>query len=176
MVISARRLTFAALFFSCIAGLALSQSPAQQQPPRARARIKDDEERARALCVSNDPKDHSPGYDFQRDIDQKAEMDKRCADASRGAMDFKISYRSSVGDMDVPAYFSSPLRTRGARGRHGDGVGPRRRPRKLGHQHVPFVKEAVERGYVIICPDAGQHGPGEKHHNAIDYGGYEWTT
>jgi dipeptidyl aminopeptidase/acylaminoacyl peptidase len=38
----------------------------------------------------------------------------------------------------------------------------------------PFVKEAVERGYVIICPEyRGSTGYGEKHHNAIDYGGYE---
>ena len=175
MVISARRLMFAALFFSCIAGLALSQSPAQQQspPPRPRPQIQVDEERARALCVSNDPKDHSPGYDFQRDIDQKAEMDKRYADASRGAMDFKKSAIAAVGDMDIPAYLFSRS---GRAGRaampamvwvHGGVHG------NWGISMFPFVKEAVERGYVIICPDAGSTGYGEKHHNAIDYGGYE---
>jgi dipeptidyl aminopeptidase/acylaminoacyl peptidase len=32
----------------------------------------------------------------------------------------------------------------------------------------------VDRGYVIICPEyRGSTGYGEKHHNAIDYGGYE---
>jgi dipeptidyl aminopeptidase/acylaminoacyl peptidase len=38
----------------------------------------------------------------------------------------------------------------------------------------PFVRDAVERGYVIICPNyRGSTGYGEAHHNAIDYGGYE---
>ncbi len=38
----------------------------------------------------------------------------------------------------------------------------------------PFVREAVERGYVIICPEyRGSTGYGEEHHRAIDYGGYE---
>ena len=38
----------------------------------------------------------------------------------------------------------------------------------------PFVKEAVARGYVIICPDyRGSTGYGEAFHNEIDYGGYE---
>jgi dipeptidyl aminopeptidase/acylaminoacyl peptidase len=38
----------------------------------------------------------------------------------------------------------------------------------------PFVKEAVNRGYVIICPEyRGSTGYGEAHYNAIDYGGYE---
>jgi dipeptidyl aminopeptidase/acylaminoacyl peptidase len=177
MVISARRLTFTALVFSCIAALALSQSPARQQSPSARPRapIQIDEERARGLYVSKDPKDHSPGYDFQRDIDQKAEMDKRYADASRGVMDFKkVSYRTSVGDMDIPAYLFQPLKTRGSRGHaamvwvHGGVHG------NWGISMFPFVKDAVERGYVIICPEyRGSTGYGEQHHNAIDYGGYE---
>jgi dipeptidyl aminopeptidase/acylaminoacyl peptidase len=38
----------------------------------------------------------------------------------------------------------------------------------------PFVKDAVDRGYVVICPEyRGSTGYGEKHHNAIDYGGHE---
>jgi dipeptidyl aminopeptidase/acylaminoacyl peptidase len=38
----------------------------------------------------------------------------------------------------------------------------------------PFVREAVERGYVIIAPDyRGSTGYGRAHHNAIDYGGKE---
>jgi dipeptidyl aminopeptidase/acylaminoacyl peptidase len=174
---TARRLTSLVLFVSCAAALALSQSPAQPQSPpaRPRAQIQIDEERARALYVSRDPKDHSPGYDFQRDIEQKAEMDKRYADASRGVMDFrKISYRSSVGDLDVPAYLFQPLTTRGARGHaamvwvHGGVHG------NWGIGMFPFVKDAIERGYVIICPEyRGSTGYGEKHHNAIDYGGYE---
>jgi dipeptidyl aminopeptidase/acylaminoacyl peptidase len=38
----------------------------------------------------------------------------------------------------------------------------------------PFVKEAVDRGYVVICPDyRGSTDYGEAFHNEIDYGGYE---
>ena len=39
---------------------------------------------------------------------------------------------------------------------------------------LPFVKEAVQRGYVIITPDyRGSNGYGAAHYNAIDYGGKE---
>jgi dipeptidyl aminopeptidase/acylaminoacyl peptidase len=38
----------------------------------------------------------------------------------------------------------------------------------------PFVKEAVQRGYVIVTPNyRGSTGYGEAWHKAIDYGGYE---
>jgi dipeptidyl aminopeptidase/acylaminoacyl peptidase len=177
MVLSARRLTSVSLWVSCVAGLAFAQSAAQPQtqPARQRPPIQMDEERARRLYVSDDPKDHSPGYDFQRDIEQKAEIDRRYAEASRGVMAFrKISYRSSVGDFEIPAYLFQPLTTRRARGHaamvwvHGGVHG------NWSINMFPFVKEAVERGYVIICPEyRGSTGYGEKHHNAIDYGGYE---
>jgi dipeptidyl aminopeptidase/acylaminoacyl peptidase len=177
MVLSARRLTSVSLCISCAAALAFGQSAADPQSPPARQRpqIQIDEERARTLYVSKDPKDHSPGYDFQRDMDQKAEIDKRYADASRGVMEFKkVTYRSSVGDLEVPAYLFQPLRLRAAHGHaamiwvHGGVHG------NWGISMFPFVKEAIERGYIIICPEyRGSTGYGERHHNAIDYGGYE---
>jgi dipeptidyl aminopeptidase/acylaminoacyl peptidase len=134
-----------------------------------------DPERARQLYVSNRPEDHSTGYDFKRDMDAKAAVDKRYADASRGVMDFrKVSYRSAVGDLDIPAYLFQPLKRRGPGGHpamvwvHGGVHGD------WGISMFPFVKEAVERGYVVICPEyRGSTGYGEPHHNAIDYGGYE---
>jgi dienelactone hydrolase len=151
------------------------QRPPVEAPPGAPAPRIADEARARALYVSNDPEDHSPGHDFQRDIDGKAENDRRYAEASRGVMDFrKVTYRSSVGDMDIPAYLFQPLTTRGTSGHaamvwvHGGVHG------NWGVSMFPFVREAVERGYVVICPEyRGSTGYGEKHHNAIDYGGYE---
>ncbi len=40
--------------------------------------------------------------------------------------------------------------------------------------YFPFVKEAIERGYVVIAPEyRGSTGYGKEHHQAIDYGGYE---
>ena len=152
-----------------------AQTPTLQQAPRQRPAVEIDDARARGLYVSNDPKDHSPGYDFQRDIDGKAANDRRYTEASRGVMDFrKVTYRSSVGDLDIPAYLFQPLTTRGASGHaamvwvHGGVHG------NWGVNMFPFVREAVERGYVVICPEyRGSTGYGDQHHNAIDYGGYE---
>jgi dipeptidyl aminopeptidase/acylaminoacyl peptidase len=174
MSLSSRVLLSVSFCLWSATALLLSQSAAQQ-PARQRPPIQMDEERARSLYVSKDPKDHAPGYDFERDVAQKAETDRRYAEASRGVMSFrKITYRSSVGDMDIPAYLFQPLTTRGAHGHaamvwvHGGVHG------NWGINMFPFVREAVERGYVIICPEyRGSTGYGEKHHNAIDYGGYE---
>jgi dipeptidyl aminopeptidase/acylaminoacyl peptidase len=133
-----------------------------------------DEVRARSLYVSADPKDHArPNFDL--DVREKAETDRRYAEASRGVMDFKkVKYRSSVGDMDIPAYLFQPLTKRGTKGHaamiwvHGGVHG------NWGIGMFPFVQEAVARGYVIVCPEyRGSTGYGEAHHMAIDYGGYE---
>lgn len=43
-----------------------------------------------------------------------------------------------------------------------------------GPNMLPFVREAIARGYVIIAPDyRGSTGYGAEHYNAIDYGGKE---
>ena len=134
-----------------------------------------DEARARQLYVSINPEDHSRGRDFARDIREKEEIDRRYAAASKGVMDFrKVSYRSSVDGMEIPAYLFQPLTPGGARTHaamvwvHGGVHG------NWGLNMFPFVKEAIERGYVVICPEyRGSTGYGEAHHNAIDYGGYE---
>jgi dipeptidyl aminopeptidase/acylaminoacyl peptidase len=112
---------------------------------------------------------------FARDIAAKARTDSIYAARSRGVMDFsKIKYRSRAGDMDVPAYLFAPTNKRGARGHaamvwvHGGVHGD------WGATMLPFVKEAVERGYVIVTPDyRGSNGYGAAHYNAIDYGGKE---
>ena len=162
-------------------GSGRAESPPATAPSRGfpelagRARNHADPDRARELYVSDDPADHARGYDFKRDMDAKAAIDERYAKASQGVMDFqKVTYRSSVGDMDIPAYLFQPLKKRGPKGHaamvwvHGGVHG------NWGVNMFPFVKEAVERGYVVICPEyRGSTGYGEAHHNAIDYGGYE---
>jgi dipeptidyl aminopeptidase/acylaminoacyl peptidase len=148
---------------------------ARQQQPSGRAAVPVDEERARELYVSNRPEDHAIGHDFARDVRARTETEAAYAEASRGVVDFrKVTYRSSVGDMDIPAYLFQPLTTRGPAGHaamvwvHGGVHG------NWTLNMFPFVKEAVARGYVIICPEyRGSTGYGEEHHNAIDYGGYE---
>lgn len=134
-----------------------------------------DEARARQLYVSNDHADHGRNVDFERQIQAKAETDRRYAEAAKGVVDFKkITYRSSIGDLDVPAYLFQPLNKRGTKGHaamvwvHGGVHGD------WGITMWPFVREAVERGYIIICPEyRGSTGYGEKHYMEIDYGGYE---
>jgi dipeptidyl aminopeptidase/acylaminoacyl peptidase len=145
-----------------------AQRPATPQPAM-------EPERARRLYVSKDPSDHGLGVNFERQVQAKAEADRRYAEVTKGVVDFsKVKYRSSVGDMDIPAYLFQPLQKRGAKGHaalvwvhggvHGDWA----------ITMWPFVKEAVDRGYVVICPDyRGSTGYGREHYMKIDYGGYE---
>lgn len=133
-----------------------------------------DSARARALYVSARPVDH-PQRDHVRDAKTKAGTDSLYRARSRGVLDFqKISYRSAVDGMSIPAYLFQPLNLRGASGHaalvwvHG-GVHS-----DWGPTMFPFVREAVERGYVVIAPDyRGSTGYGATHYNAIDYGGKE---
>ena len=152
--------------------------PAAGQPAQAgrqRPETPIDPDRARDLYVSKDPADHARGYNFKRDMDAKAAIDAQYAKASQGVMDYrKVTYRSSVGDMDIPAYLFQPLTKRGPRGHaamiwvHGGVHG------NWAITYLPFVKEAVRRGYVIIAPEyRGSTGYGEAHHMAIDYGAKE---
>ncbi|MCC7323593.1 MAG: S9 family peptidase, partial [Gemmatimonadaceae bacterium] len=130
--------------------------------------------RAESLYVSADPADHST-RDWAEDIKNREAIDSTYAARSAGVMDFKkITYRSPVGDMDIPAFLFQPLNKRGTKGHaamiwvHG-GVHS-----SWGATMLPFVKEAVERGYVVIAPDyRGSTGYGEAHYRAIDYGAKE---
>jgi dipeptidyl aminopeptidase/acylaminoacyl peptidase len=158
--------------------IAALTSPARAQQPgattRSRPAIPLDTARARQLYVSNRPEDHPPA-DFTRQIQAKARTDSIYRARSRGVMDFqKISYKSTVDGMTIPAYLFQPLNKRGTRGHaamvwvHGGVHGD------WGTTMFPFVREAVERGYVIIAPEyRGSTGYGAAHYNAIDYGGKE---
>jgi dipeptidyl aminopeptidase/acylaminoacyl peptidase len=162
------RSSFAILGTACL--LAGSSIGAQQRPVQNM-----DPERAKQLYVSVDPADHAPTRDYQRDIEQKAKIDARFAEACRGIIDYqKTTYRSSVGDLDIPVYVFQPLKKRGPGAHaamvwvHGGVHG------NWDVLYFPFVKEAVERGYVIVAPEyRGSTGYGQKFHNEIDYGGYE---
>jgi dipeptidyl aminopeptidase/acylaminoacyl peptidase len=145
----------------------------QRQDPRFQVPM--DPDRARELYVSKDPKDQSIGTDYQRDIESRKAADARYPDLCKGIIDYKkVSYRSRVDDLDIPAHLFQPLQKRGPKGHaamvwvHGGVHG------NWSLTMFPFVKEAVERGYVIIAPEyRGSTGYGEAFHQAIDYGGYE---
>lgn len=146
---------------------------AQQRPPQQRPVVMDTA-RARELYVSNRPEDH-PQASFEQQIAGRKRADSTYAARSKGVMDFAIvSYQSSADGMEIPAYLFQPLNQRGPRGHaamvwvHGGVHG------NWGTSMFPFVKEAVERGYVIITPQyRGSTGFGAAHYNAIDYGGKE---
>lgn len=171
MLKSLRRVTPAA----CAALLlVLGLEPASAQAPAGGRRVVMDSARAALLYVSNRPEDH-PVAPYEQHIAAKARTDSIFAARSRGVLDYrKVTYRSSVGDMDIPAYVYQPLEKRGARGHpaliwvHGGVHG------NWTESYWPFIREAVERGYVVIAPEyRGSTGYGAAHHNAIDYGGYE---
>jgi len=159
----------------------VQQAPPAQQPQAAaprqnpRLQVPIDPDRARRLYVPNDPQFQSIGTNFQRDIDARVAADARYPDLCKGIIDFqKVSYRSSVGDLDIPAYLFQPIDKGPAKSRaamvwvHGGVHG------NWGLTMFPFVREAVGRGYVIIAPDyRGSIGYGEAYHKEIDYGGYE---
>jgi dipeptidyl aminopeptidase/acylaminoacyl peptidase len=148
--------------------------PTHASAQRARQNVQMDSARAARLYVSDRPEDQPP-RDYARDIASKAETDSIFRARSAGVVDFqKITYRSRVGDFDIPAYVFQPLNKRGPRGHaamvwvHG-GVHS-----NMTENYWPFILEAVERGYVIITPEyRGSTGYGEAFYRAIDYGGYE---
>ena len=135
-----------------------------------------DSVRMRQLYVSNDPKD-LPRANFAAAITAKAATDSIYAARFKGVADFrKIMYKSRADGMEIPAYFFAPINKRGAKGHavmiwvHGGVHG------NWSHTMLPFVKEAVDRGYVIVAPEyRGSTGYGEALHMAIDYGGEEVT-
>ena len=166
------------VFLSIVAlPLTAQVQPAQRQQGAPRPPRRDvvmDTARARALYVSNKAEDQ-PQADFARQLVAKAATDSILAAHSKGAYDFqKITYKSSADGMDVPAYLFTPLKKRGAKGHaamvwvHGGVHGD------WNELMLPFVVEAVQRGYVIVTPDyRGSTGHGAAHYNAIDYGGKE---
>jgi len=112
---------------------------------------------------------------YERDLERKKQNDEQIQKLCEGFVDYrKISYRSSIDNLEIPAYLFQPLNPRGPRGHpalvwvHG-GVAS-----NFGAGTIPFVRQAVERGYIVIAPDfRGSTGYGEAFQEAIDYGGYE---
>lgn len=136
-----------------------------------------DTQRAKQLFVSRDttdlPKIDSMGV--ARNTADRERIEAAFEKHSRGVMQFeKVSYKSDADGLEIPAYVFSPLRKRGARGHaamvwvHGYVHG------RFDDHFFPFVKEAIEQGYVIIAPNyRGSTGYSADFYNAIDYGGKE---
>jgi dipeptidyl aminopeptidase/acylaminoacyl peptidase len=116
-----------------------------------------------------------PRPDFARMLEQQAETDKAWREASAGVMQVeKITYRSSAGDLDIPAWVFQPLIVRGPK-EHPAIVWTHENIRGHLYEHyIPYVREATRRGYVVIAPEyRGSVGYGQEFYDAIDYGGKE---
>lgn len=112
-----------------------------------------DSARARELYVSKNPAD-LPTCRCERDIAERERTDSIFAARSAGVMHFeKVTYKSRVDGMEIPAYLFAPLHPRGPKGHaamvwvHG-GVHSH-----MTEDYLPFIREAVQRGYVIITPN-----------------------
>ena len=166
--------TLRAFLSLCLLSVTLAGGASAQQSQRPRPQVPMDSARARQLYVSNRHADHPPA-NYAEHMAEKARTDSIFAARAAGVLDYrKVRYRSSVGDLDIPAYVFGPLQPRGAKGHpaiimvHG-GVHGNMTP-----TYWPYFRDAVERGYVIVAPDyRGSTGYGAEFHNAIDYGGYE---
>ena len=116
-----------------------------------------------------------PGARYERDRQRKIERDRIFRELSDGVLTMrKGAYASTVDGLEIPFYVFEPTILNGPRahaaliwihgGIHGD----------LEPGYFPFIKEAVDRGYVVLAPEyRGSTGYGQAHHEAIDYGGYE---
>ena len=116
------------------------------------------------------------GYDqYERDRLRKLERDRIFSTLSEGVLRMrKTSYASMADGLDIPIYIFEPRALRGTHGHpalvwiHGGVHGD------LDPLYFPFIKEAVDRGYVVLAPEyRGSTGYGREHQEAIDYGGYE---
>jgi dipeptidyl aminopeptidase/acylaminoacyl peptidase len=133
-----------------------------------------DSARAVQLYVSNDPADQILNRDLERDMERRRAVQARFEEVAEGVVDFRmVQYRSPIGDLDIPAYLYQPLEPR--EGGHPALIWVHGGVRGMWTANYwPFVKEAVERGYVVIAPEyRGSIGWGEEHHLKFDYGGYE---
>jgi dipeptidyl aminopeptidase/acylaminoacyl peptidase len=112
---------------------------------------------------------------FERMLREQAATDDAWRAASQGWMRMeKITYRSAIDDLDIPAFVFEPLTP----------ARPASRPALVwvhenirGHLYehfIPYVREATSRGYVVIAPEyRGSIGYGQTLYDAIDYGGAE---
>ena len=134
-----------------------------------------DSARVRQLYVSKDTADLAGcGATCDRDIAQRKATDSAYAARAKGVLEFRtVSYKSRPDGLEIPAYLFAPL-VKKPEGHaalvwvHG-GVHS-----NWALSMWPFVREAVQKGYVVIAPNyRGSTGYGNAFHRLIDYGGKE---
>jgi dipeptidyl aminopeptidase/acylaminoacyl peptidase len=116
-----------------------------------------------------------PRPDFNRLQLLQLQTDRTWRAASAGVMQLeKITYRSPAGDLDVPAFVFQPLQAGPAHSRPAIVWVHENIRGHLYEHYIPFIREAVQRGFVVIAPEyRGSIGYGKPFYDAIDYGGAE---
>ena len=170
--------TFAIALAASSVLLAQQPPPPAQAPPAGgrggRPPVVMDPARAQQLYVSKSPADlPGCGGNCETQIANKAKTEATYTERSKGVMSFtKVRYKSAIDGLEIPAYLFAPLNVTGRHaamvwvhgGVHGDWT----------TSLFAFVREATQRGYVIITPDyRGSTGYGEEYYKKIDYGGKE---
>ncbi len=112
---------------------------------------------------------------FDRALENQKQVDDTWRKASEGVMKMeKTTYKSRADGLEIPVFIFQPLQIRGPKGHpaivwvHPDIRG------HLYEYYIPYVREAVKKGYVVIAPEyRGSVGYGQEFYDAIDYGGLE---
>ena len=113
--------------------------------------------------------------DFNAVQQRQLQTDATWRKASEGVMKMtKTAYKSRKDGLEIPVFVFEPLKLRGPKGHaalvwvHPDIRG------HLYEYYIPYVKEAVSRGLVVVAPEyRGSVGYGQAFYDAIDYGGAE---
>ncbi|MEO1052831.1 MAG: alpha/beta fold hydrolase [Bacteroidota bacterium] len=134
-----------------------------------------DEARAKKLYTSTDFADH-PTRDHEADAKSILKSDsilQKAAEENRVSFR-KIFTKSRVDDLKIPLYIFEPTKLK-RKEKHPalvwvyGGIHDH-----FGINYFPFIKEAIDKGYVVIAPEyRGARGYGKAFYDAIDYGGYE---
>jgi len=158
-----RAAAFAALAVLAVGGSA----PAGQRPPSP------------SHPASSHPAPVEPLEDPRPDFNRlqllQLQTDRTWRAASAGVMQMdKITYRSPAGDLDVPAFVFQPLQNGPPRSRAAIVWVHENIRGHLYEHYIPFIREGVQRGFVVIAPEyRGSIGYGKPFYDAIDYGGAE---
>lgn len=164
---------FRLVIASVLASFVSTQTPVQNPPPPPQAPPVAAPQPQGGGRGAQTPEQMKAARD--REVQAQKLTDAAWRKASDGVMKMeKITYKSKAGGMTIPAFVFSPLQPRGAKG-HPALVWVH--PDIRGHvyeYYIPYVQEAVKRGYVVIAPEyRGSYGYGAEHYDAIDYGGEE---
>ncbi len=112
---------------------------------------------------------------FEAAQQRQVQTDATWRKASEGVMKMtKTTYKSRKDGLEIPVFVFEPLKPRGPKSHaalvwvHPDIRG------HLYEYYIPYVREAVSRGYVVVAPEyRGSVGYGQAFFDAIDYGGAE---